>query len=99
MELLHFLAQMNNYTAAQDDGELKAKRYQSYSNNLSSNQTPNHDFLFTENEFVYFQMGLFDKNRYHDECMEVINSLVASELPNYLVIHEYFLTKFCFFFA
>jgi len=26
MELLHFLAQMNNYTAAQDDGELKAKR-------------------------------------------------------------------------
>ena len=65
MELLHILAQLNNYTAAHDDMELKAKRYQSYSNNLSSDQTPNHDFLFTENDFVYFQIGLFDENRYH----------------------------------
>jgi hypothetical protein len=31
MELLHILAQLNNYTAAADDTELKAKRYKSYS--------------------------------------------------------------------
>jgi hypothetical protein len=29
MELLHILAQLNNYTAAADDTELKAKRYES----------------------------------------------------------------------
>ena len=59
MELLHILAQLNNYTAAADDTELKAKRYKSYSNNLSSDQTPSHDFFYY-NEFVYFQIGLFD---------------------------------------
>ena len=45
MELLHILAQLNNYTAAADDTELKAKRYESYSNNLSSDQTPTYDFF------------------------------------------------------
>ena len=30
MELLVILAQLNNYTAAADDGELKAKRYKSW---------------------------------------------------------------------
>ena len=45
MELLHILAQLNNYTAAADDTELKAKRYKSIQ--ITFGRNPDFGFIFS----------------------------------------------------